>query len=138
MNIVIDTNVVISGTFFGGASRKVLEAVVCRTISAFATTEIIEEYTEIVQEMIDQRQGHLTAAVLNPFLGSLQIVETATRVTVSRDPDDDKFIGCAIDSNSYYIVSGDKDLLVLGKYKDIEIVTAADFCRRFLDEQDRQ
>ena len=67
MNIVIDTNVVISGTFFGGAPCKVLEAVVCRTISAFATTEIIEEYTEIVQEMIDQRQGHLTAAVLNPF-----------------------------------------------------------------------
>ena len=42
MNIVIDTNVVISGTFFGGAPCKVLEAVVCRTISAFATTEIIE------------------------------------------------------------------------------------------------
>jgi len=28
MNIVVDTNVVISGTFFGGAPRKVLEAVV--------------------------------------------------------------------------------------------------------------
>ncbi len=132
MNIVIDTNVVISGTFFGGAPRKVLEAVVDKTISAYATTEIIEEYTEIVQEMIDRKQGHLTTAILNPFVQSLYLVESTTTVKVSRDPDDDKFIGCAIDSKSYYIVSGDKDRLVLKKHKDIEIITAAQFVKRFL------
>ena len=68
MNIVIDTNVVISGTFFGGAPRKVLEAVVGKDVSACATTEIIEEYKDIVQEMIDRKQGHLSAAILDPFV----------------------------------------------------------------------
>ena len=68
MNIVIDTNVVISGTFFGGAPRKVLEAVVGKDVSAYATTEIIEEYKDIVQEMIDGKQGHLSAAILDPFV----------------------------------------------------------------------
>ena len=138
MNIVIDTNVVISGIFFGGAPRKVLEAVVDKTLSAFATIEIVEEYTEIVQEMIKRKQGHLTAAVLYPFVQNLHLVEPATSVEVSRDPDDDKFIGCAIDSKSYYIVSGDKDLLVIEKYKDIEIITAAEFVSRFLDEKNGQ
>ena len=132
MNIVIDTNVVISGTFFGGFPRRVLEAVVDRTLSAYATTEIVDEYSEVVQEMIDRKQGHLSAAVLNPFIRCLHLMEAVTSVEVSRDPDDDKFIGCAIDSKSYYIVSGDKDLLVLQKYKDIEIITASEFCRRFL------
>ena len=132
MNIVIDTNVVISGTFFGGFPRRVLEAVVDRTFSAYATTEIVDEYSEVVQEMIDRKQGHLSAAVLNPFIHCLHLMEAVTSVEVSRDPDDDKFIGCAIDSKSYYIVSGDKDLLVLQKYKDIEIITASEFCRRFL------
>ncbi|MBQ6508253.1 MAG: putative toxin-antitoxin system toxin component, PIN family [Flexilinea sp.] len=132
MNIVIDTKVVISGTFFGGFPRRVLEAVVDRTLSAYATTEIVDEYTEVVQEMIDRKQGHLSVTVLSPFVHSLHLVETVTSVEVSRDPDDDKFIGCAIDSKSYYIVSGDKDLLVLQKYKDIEIITASEFCRRFL------
>ena len=47
MNIVIDTNVVISGTFFGGFPRKVLEAVVDKTLSAYATAEIADEYTEL-------------------------------------------------------------------------------------------
>ena len=42
MNIVIDTNVVISGTFFGGFPRKVLEAVVDKTLSAYATAEIAD------------------------------------------------------------------------------------------------
>ena len=132
MNIVIDTNVVISGTFFGGFPRRVLEAVADRALSAYATTEIVEEYTEIVREMIERKQGHLSAAVLDPFIHQLHLISAVTSVEVSRDPDDDKFIGCAIDSKSYYIVSGDKDLLVLGKYENIEIITAAEFCRRFL------
>ena len=42
MKIVIDTNVVISGTFFKGNPRRVLEAVVEKRFDVFATTEIIE------------------------------------------------------------------------------------------------
>lgn len=133
MNIVIDTNVVISGTFFGGAPRKVLEAVVEKKISAFATAEIVEEYSDVVKEMIDRKQGRLSVSVLAPFFQSLHLVESDTSVTVSHDPDDDKFIGCAVDSRSYYIVSGDKDLLVLENYEGIEIITAADFCGKFLN-----
>ena len=44
MKIVIDTNVVISGTFFGGYPRKVIEAVGNNKIHACATIEILEEY----------------------------------------------------------------------------------------------
>lgn len=42
------------------------------------------------------------------------------------------FIGCAVDSKALFIVSGDKDLLVLGDYDGIEMITAADFCERYL------
>ena len=55
MKIVIDTNVVISGTFFGGAPRRVIESVGKNGIHACATPEIIEEYEEIVEEMIDRK-----------------------------------------------------------------------------------
>ena len=59
MKIVIDTNVLISGVFFGGLPRKILSAVVCQKITACATAEIISEYEEIVQEMISRKQGHI-------------------------------------------------------------------------------
>ena len=44
-----------------------------------------------------------------------------TKVEVSRDPDDDKFISCAVDAKALYVVSGDKDLLEVGRYRFVEI-----------------
>ena len=52
MKIVVDTNVVISGIFFGGNPRKIVEAVAAGSIDAYATTEIIDEYTGIIDSMI--------------------------------------------------------------------------------------
>ena len=121
MKIVIDTNVVISGTFFGGAPRRVIESVGKNGIHACATPEIIEEYEEIVEEMIDRKQG-----------AGLELIAPKTKVEVSRDPDDDKFIGCALDAKALYIVSGDKDLLDIGRYENVEMITAAEFCSRYL------
>ena len=46
---------------------------------------------------------------------------------IHEDPDDNKFISCAIDGQCYYIVSGDKDLLTLKEYSDVKIVTVAEF-----------
>ena len=132
MNIVIDTNVVISGTFFGGFPRRVLEAVVEKKITAFATVEIVDEYNEIVEEMIRRKQGNLAPGVLSSFVRSLHMITTTSEFSLSRDPDDDKFIECAVDSKSLYIVSGDQDLLVLKHVGNVEIITAADFCRQYL------
>ena len=132
MRIVVDTNVLISGVFFGGMPRKVLSAVIHKEITACATEEIVEEYNEIVQEMITRKQGHLNNDILAPLIGTMEIVEAKTRVELSRDPDDDKFLGCAKDAKALYIVSGDKDLLVLEKFEGIEIITAKEFCERYL------
>ena len=53
-------------------------------------------------------------------------------MNISRDPDDDKFIECAKDADALYIVSGDKDLLVIEEYDGIQIITAKEFCDRYL------
>ncbi len=51
----------------------------------------------------------------------VKIIEPVSDLKISRDPDDDKFIGCAKDAHALYIVSGDKDILVLKKYENISI-----------------
>ena len=131
MNIVIDTNVVVSGTFFGGAPRAVIEAVADKAVTAYATVEIVDEYNEIVDEMIRRKQGRLSSGILSPFIRNLKMIQTQSKISASRDPDDDKFLECAVDSRALYIVSGDKDLLVLEKYRDVEIITAAEFLKRY-------
>ena len=137
MRIVVDTNVVISGVFFGGVPQRILEAVVTQEVTACATPEIVEEYQRVVEEMIDRRLGHIHRDVLMPFITELALYSPHTKISVCRDPDDDKFLACALDSSSYYIVSGDKDLLDMKHYQGVTIVTAADFCKRFLSDTDR-
>lgn len=110
MRIVLDTNVLISGVFFGGFPRKILSSVVIGKITACATAEIINEYEEIVQEMIDRKQGHINKAILVPLIKAMEIIESSSRIVICRDPDDDKFGECAKDSHALYIVSGDKPI----------------------------
>lgn len=132
MRIVLDTNVLISGVFFGGFPRKILGSIIDRKMTAFATTEIVNEYEEIVQEMIDRKQGHINKTILVPLIKAMEIIEPSSHIEICRDPDDDKFLECAKDSHALYIVSGDKDLLVIGKYENIRIVTAKEFCEKYL------
>ena len=131
MRIVVDTNVVISAIFFGGTPRKVIEAVADGAVEACANPEIVEEYREVVAEMIMRRQGHLRRDLFNFYLARLEITDSASDIHLCRDPDDDKFISCAIDAKALYIVSGDKDLLDVRKIDNIEVVTAAEFCSRY-------
>ena len=64
MRIVVDTNVIISGVFFGGAPGEVLKAIVSNKVKACASKQIVEEYIEIVNEMISRKQGKLNSNIL--------------------------------------------------------------------------
>lgn len=50
---------------------------------------------------------------------------------VADDPDDDKFVECALVADASLIVSGDHHLLELGEYEGIQILSAAEFVARF-------
>ena len=132
MKIVIDTNVLISGVFFGGWPRRVLEGVLWDKFSACANEEIIAEYNDVVEKMLMRKQGNLDKNILSPLLCRMELVERISHVEICRDPDDNKFLECAKDSKAIFVVSGDKDLLMIEKFEDIEIVTAKEFCRRYL------
>lgn len=132
MKIVVDTNVVISGVFFGGNPRRIVEAIVKGSINAYATAEIVDEYMEIIDSMITRKQGKLSLSILSPLFSSLKVIEGMTQIAVCRDPDDDKFLECAVDAKALYIVSGDNDLLDIKAYDGIQIITAKEFCEKYL------
>lgn len=132
MKLVVDTNVMISGVFFGGFPQKILRSIINKELTAYATVDIIDEYKEVVQEMIERKQGHISKDILTPLIKAMNIIEPVSEVKVCRDPDDDKFISCAKDAHALYIVSGDKDLLVLKQYENIQIITAKDFYDLYL------
>lgn len=132
MKIVIDTNVLISGVFFGGYPKQVLKSITDHKFECYASAEIINEYKDITDEMISRKQGKLNSSILDPFINALNIIEPTSNIDICRDKDDNKFINCALDSKALYIVSGDNDLLVLKQVKNIKIITAKDFFEEYL------
>ncbi len=127
MRIVIDTNVVASAIFFGGRPRELLELLIRHELDAYISDEILAEYQDTAAYLRNKYPAKKVNIPLAQIAAACSIIEPKTVVRVCRDPDDDKFIACAVDSRSLYIVSGDKDLLEVGQYGNIQIVTVADF-----------
>ena len=130
MKIVIGTNVVASAVFFGGKPRELLEKLLLHDFDAYISKEILEEYQETIDYLRRQYPTKKISVSLTQIAFACKMIEPKTKVEVCRDPDDNKFIECAIDSKSLYIVSGDKDLLSIENYHNVEIVTVAAFFRR--------
>lgn len=130
MKIVIDTNVIISALFFGGMPRKLIEHFFNGDFSAFVSPQIVQEYTETYEEIHKKYSDRGNPVILQKIIEKSNIIIPQKEVTICRDPDDNKFISCALEGKCLYIVSGDNDLLSLGKVEDVEIVTIAEFLKK--------
>lgn len=65
---------------------------------------------------------------LRPFLRDAVWVEVTGEVSgVCRDPKDDCTLECAVKSGASLIITGDKDLLALGEFRGIRILTARQY-----------
>ena len=127
MRIVVDTNVIASAIYFEGKPYELLKLIMEERISAIASKDIVEEYEEILARL-QQKFPKLSKSVpFHEIVGKLIIIYVSSDNYVCRDPDDDKFISCAVDGKCVYIVSGDNDLLTLKNYEVIEIITVAQF-----------
>ena len=125
--IVIDTNIYISAIFWGGKPRAVVDLGRSEQVLIFTSSEIEKE----IEKKLKTKFGisdEEAAQILLDFSTFTVPVKVSRRITViDDDPDDDKFIECAVVSRAGFIVSGDKHLLNLKEYKRIKIMKAADF-----------
>jgi predicted nucleic acid-binding protein len=68
------------------------------------------------------------------FVERALFVEPMEEVRACRDAKDDKFLELAVSGRAAYIISGDADLLVLHPFRDIAIMTAAEFLHATAEE----
>lgn len=107
--------------------RKALEIGVLLT-----SEECFKEATEVLQRPKLKKYYSEEEFVLfqNILLKELQFQDVTSEVTVCRDPKDNKFLSLALDSNADFLVTGDKDLLEVGKFFKTEIITPRDFLEK--------
>lgn len=130
--VVLDTNVLISGIFWKGSSYKVIEAWVSGKFEMIVSEDILMEYSRVLKDFEKKKKNtnEITQAWIFFIAQNTTLLEVKKKVKVCRDPFDDMFLDLAIVGNAKYIVSGDKDLLDIKEFMNVEILTANAFLKR--------
>jgi putative PIN family toxin of toxin-antitoxin system len=133
VRIVLETNVFVSGVFFSGPPFDVLEAWRRGSVKFVVSPEILDEYRRTGEELARQ----FPEADLTPWLELVTvkpIMVDAPRlaVQVCSDPDDDKFLACAVASGTKIVVTGDKALLKASGFQGTAVLRPRDFVNLYL------
>jgi putative PIN family toxin of toxin-antitoxin system len=124
---ILDTNVVISGIFFGGVPRAVLEAWAERKFELCLSPLIFDEYIRTCERLAETYSGLEYLEVLATLIGNGTLVpDPGEAAGITADPDDDKFMACARSCEAV-VVSGDKHLLDASGWEGVEVLNPRDF-----------
>jgi putative PIN family toxin of toxin-antitoxin system len=129
---VIDTNVVLSGIIKPDSHcGKILDLISKNKISIIYTQSILYEINQVLRrpkfEVVDPEK------IVGLIIKAGKSIETVEIINDCRDPDDNKFLECALAGNASHIITGDKDLLTLNPWKGINILSPREFL-----EQEKQ
>ena len=129
MKVVVDTNVVLSALLTKGLTADVVQY--CFEshevyLSGWILNEIVEKLRDKFE--ISERQIERTIELLRT--GAQVVDPEGTPPSVCRDEDDNNVLHVGHFVGAEYIITGDKDLLVLGEYGGVRLVTPRDFWAR--------
>lgn len=130
---MVDTNVFVS-SFFGGNPRKIVDLWKSSQLTLCLSKPIIDEYVEVLQRTGLKNEQELSE-LLSLFAHGFHVLfsaKTPELHLVEEDPDDDKFIECAVSLNADFIILGDKALIAIQDYMSIRIVTPKKFLDSFI------
>jgi putative PIN family toxin of toxin-antitoxin system len=128
--IVLDTNILISAFVYpGGAITEIMDEAISGLHDVFISYGVIEELSRVLMLKFEKNKAYTDG--LAEFLASVfNVVPVTLNLSgICRDPMDDKILAAAVEHKADYIITGDKDILELKKYKGIIMVTASDFIK---------
>jgi len=126
MRMLFDTNVLVAAFIKGGSSYDVIEHAV-HEHEVYYTLFIISEFRNVFKTKFHYPESAIKEFVL--FIRRFFIKGDTAKIIddVCRDPEDDQVLADALSNGIDVIISGDKDLLILKKYKGIRIILPRDY-----------
>lgn len=127
LKAVFDTNIFISALNWSGKPQIAYFRQLNDEFILVTSTAILSELCDILRRNFNWSDDD--AYDIYNLIGNQSIVVTpAERIEViERDLDDNRILECAVEGNANYIISGDRHLLDLGRYRGIEIITTSEF-----------
>lgn len=126
--IVCDTNVLVSGFMYSGNEREVIKKIYEGEIINFTSRELIIEFVRVIRRRKFRLTEKEQKRILEFLIEISENVKPKKRINVIKeDSEDNRVIECALESKADYIISGDRHLLTMKRYKGIKILNAKRF-----------
>lgn len=132
MRVVVDTSTLISAVLWSGLPHRLIELAEAGDITLCMTEETLAEFREVLQrpKFAKQIRNRFTSVeeIMQLVLSLIELYPTIPMLpVVESDPDDDKFIVCALRAGAELLVSSDWHLLEMGSHRWVTILTARGF-----------
>jgi putative PIN family toxin of toxin-antitoxin system len=129
VRVVFDTNVFISGFVVPGSQgEQAFLLAQQRAVDLHTSVAILTETARKLREKFNQPDEHIRDA-LKAISRAATVSRPAVRLSVLRDGPDNRILECAIEAQADLVVTGDRHLLKLKRFRGIAIVRLADFLR---------
>jgi putative PIN family toxin of toxin-antitoxin system len=124
----LDTNVLVSGIFFSGPPGEILEAWQAGRFQLVVSPAILLEYQRVSEELAARFPGVDISTLLGVLaMNATQLDPPPSAARPCDDPDDIKFLACAVAGKVDYLISGDKHLLKLKRCERTIILNPRQF-----------
>lgn len=129
MKVVIDTNVLLVSISARSEANWLWLALLLGEFDLYVTTDILAEYEEIIGNEMGKAVAEAALDLLSDLPNVYNVTKYYSWQLVEQDPDDNKFVDCAIAAGAEYLVSEDKHLKIIQKYPyfNISLVKLAKF-----------
>lgn len=129
---VLDTNTIISGIFWSGIPRQLYVAAFEERFQILTSDDLFAELDVVLHRKKFapglEALGKTADDLLNELRRAAEfVVPSEIPLEAVRDIKDRMVLACAVGGKANYIVSGDKDLLVISAYEHIPILSAGQF-----------
>ena len=128
LRVVVDTNVFVSA-LLGGRCREIFEAFADLKFILIVSEDIAEEFRRV---FLKERLKNLSASEAEWLLAAIQLncdlIKPDKSFNLCRDPKDNCIIEAALAADADFIVTGDKDLLVIS-LEAVPIISPREFIK---------
>jgi putative PIN family toxin of toxin-antitoxin system len=133
MEVVLDTNVFVSGIFFTGPPYRILQAWRDDRVQLVVCLEIVAEYRRVAVRLARKYKSIDILPLIDLVAIRSRIVRARTLPKpVCEDPSDDIFLACALAAKTPFIVSGDGHLLKTSGFAGVQVLRPKTFVDAYL------
>jgi uncharacterized protein len=128
---VFDTNVIVSALLFENGKPAQALRYALTNGEVLLSLDLLEELNDVLGR--EKFNRYLTSEEREEFLETLieraVLIEITENVQECRDLKDDKVLELALNGEAQYIISGDRDLLVLHPFRNVSVITVDEFLK---------